>query len=316
MTLIVFGAGSIGSLFGGKVAQLSPDNRKNYEPVVFVGRERHVAAIRNRGLTINSPSGESQINRVTAVTSLTQVQDIKYVLVTCKAYDNDVASSVLKTHANRRMKLFILQNGVGNEEFFLPEFKNRIYRLTTTEAARLEGPGIVNHAASGLTILGKHGGRVDRAGKEFASLLSIAGFKTELSLDVDQPVWTKFLVNIPINPLGALYRLRNGDLLKRRKIVQRFERLVTETLTVFDRMGIKTAFIDPLEEIKAVAMQTAQNKSSMLQDIERGRKTEIDFLNGQVIRLGKETGIETPENLDVYRRIKSLENRATGSLVA
>jgi 2-dehydropantoate 2-reductase len=316
LTLAVFGAGSIGSLFGGRVSLLSPGERKDYEPIALVGRKQHVDVINRHGLVINSFSGNLWVKQLEAVTDLEQVERLKYILVSCKAYDNGTASSILKANDNGKMKVFILQNGVGNEKSFLPEFKGRIYRLTTTEAARLKHPGVVNHISSGLTVLGRYEGRLDNTGKRFASLLSSAGFKTELTRNLDEPVWTKFLINIPINPLGALYRLKNGELLKHERVMSRFERLVAETLELFDRLKIKTAFNDPLEEIKEITRKTAQNKCSMLQDLERGRKTEIDFLNGQVVKKGQEIGLKTPENLEVYRRIKRLEVLNPWSLVA
>ncbi|MHA1450590.1 MAG: ketopantoate reductase family protein, partial [Candidatus Hodarchaeales archaeon] len=151
---------------------------------------------------------------------------------------------------------------------------------------------------------------------DFAGLLSNAGFKTRITKDYQKSVWTKFLINIPINPLGALYHLRNGDLLKHEGIIRKFENLVMETLELFDVLGIKTHFKDPLEEIKKIAQQTSQNKSSMFQDLEKGRRTEIDFLNGHVVRKGLETGVKTPVNLDVYKKIKNIEKISSRSWVA
>ena len=301
----IFGAGSIGSLFAAKLALA-----KN--KVTVIARDEHAQQIVSKGLSLRSFQGEHIRVPLDAKTQLDETTSMKQIIISTKAYDNETACSeiynILEPRDKHQIKLILLQNGIGNEtpyEQFFP--KSNIYRLLTTEAAILVKPGYVVQTGEGKTILTRRDSGIGEYSRWLAEVLTSSGLQCNVSTDFEKSVWTKLLINASINPLGAIYRVKNGELLKRREILQRFENLVTESVKFLDAMSIKTTFIDPFEEIKDVARKTANNKSSMLQDLERGKRTEIEYINGAIVALGEELGMQAKENSEVVREVKALE---------
>ncbi|GAF76047.1 unnamed protein product, partial [marine sediment metagenome] len=139
-----------------------------------------------------------------------------------------------------------------------------------------------------------------------------AGIHTEISSNIMRALWSKVLVNVGINPLTALTGLRNGELLDHPEIRQVMKRAVEEAMMVAQSLGIEMEFDNPVEKVYEVAEATAANRSSMLQDVERGRKTEIDALNGAIVELGRRIGVDTPVNETLVAAVKGLESVRTG----
>ncbi len=301
----VFGAGSIGSLFAGKLALAG--NR-----VTVIAREAHVRQIAARGLDLQTFHGQHIRIPLDAKIQLDKSTLLNQIIVSTKAYDNKTASreiyNALDPQNSQKIKLILLQNGVSNEnpyeQLFPPQ---NIYRLLTTEAAFLKSPGQVIHTGEGQTILVRRDSVSDSYETWLAKTFTSSGLPCQVSTDFEKSVWTKLLINIPINPLGAIYRVNNGQLLQRREIYRRFEKLINESIAVLEAKSIKTAFKDPLEEIKEIVRKTANNKCSMLRDLEQGKPTEIDYINGVIIALAKEIGLQVAENSRVVRQIKALE---------
>ncbi|MFX0195050.1 MAG: ketopantoate reductase family protein [Candidatus Hodarchaeota archaeon] len=301
----IFGAGSIGLLFAAKLALAG-------NKVTVIARETHVRQIVAKGLGLQTFTGESLNIPLEAKTQLDKSTPLDQIIISTKAYDNETACNAIKNILNpkktQRVKLILLQNGVGNEkpyEQFFPQ--QNIYRLLTTEAALLENPGQVVHTGEGQTILVRRDSGSGSYETHLSKMLTSSGLPCQVSTDFEKSIWTKLLINIPINPLGAIYRVNNGQLLQRKEILRRFEKLVNESITVLAAKSIKTTFKNPLEEIKEVVKKTANNKCSMLRDLEQGKLTEIDYINGAIIALARELGIQVEENTRVVRQVKALE---------
>lgn len=302
----IFGAGSIGSLFAAKLALAG--NR-----VTIIAREAHVRQIITKGLELQTFQGENFCIPLGAKTHLNKSTPLDQVIISTKAYDNKTACSAIKdildAKNSQRIKLILLQNGVGNEKPYEQFFPHQnIYRLLTTEAALLESPGRVIHTGEGQTILVRRDNGGGSYEKRLAKIFTSSGLPCEVSTNFEKSIWTKLLINIPINPLGAIYQVKNGQLLQQREIRCRFEKLVNEAINVLKAKSIKTTFKDPLEEIKEVVRKTANNKCSMLRDLEQGKLTEIDYINGAIIALARELGIQVEENIRVVRQVKALEH--------
>lgn len=301
----IFGAGSIGSLFAAKLALVG--NR-----VTVIAREAHVRQIAARGLDLQTYHGQHLRIPLDAKTQLDKSTLLDQIIVSTKAYDNKTAyreiCNVIDPQNAQQIKLILLQNGVGNENPYEQLFpQQNIYRLLTTEAAILESPGQVIHTGGGQTILVRRDSVCNSYETWLAKTFSSSGLPCQVSTDFEKSIWTKLLINIPINPLGAIYRVKNGQLLQRREIYCRFEKLIIESISVLEAKSIKTAFKNPLEEIKEIVRKTANNKCSMLRDLEQGKPTEIDYINGVIIALAKEIGMQVEENTRVVRQVKALE---------
>jgi len=307
----IFGAGSIGSFFAAKLALAG-------NKVTAIAREEHARQIAAQGLTLHSCHGEIIHIPLEVKGKIDANMPLSQVIISTKAYDNEKACSeirnVLDSQDIPQIKIILLQNGVGNEKPYEQIFlKQNIYRLLTTEAATLRRPGQVVHTGKGKSILVRRDSGSNGYERWLAEVLTSSGLQCQMSIDFEKSVWTKLLINVPINPLGAIYRVTNGQLLQQKKILHRFEKLVTESITILDAKPIKTAFKDPLEEIKDVARKTANNKSSMLRDLERGKLTEIDYINGAIIALANELGMHAKENIQAVRQVKALERQTRES---
>jgi 2-dehydropantoate 2-reductase len=171
----------------------------------------------------------------------------------------------------------------------------------TTSGATLAGPGLVHPGGEGPVWLEAH----PRLGP-LAAALQAAGFEVRQVENADSLVWGKLVVSAAINPLTALLRVPNGELLERPAARRRMAGLAQETAAVAAALGIRLPFDDPAAAAEEVARQTAGNRSSMLQDVERGAPTEIDAICGAVVRLGESAGVATPLNRRIWRQVKAL----------
>jgi 2-dehydropantoate 2-reductase len=222
------------------------------------------------------------------------------VLVEVKSYDTYDALRPFGGRLRPDALVLSLQNGLGNLEQMrdaLPGHE-RILIGTTAHGATVLGPGRIRHAGRGPTAIGDP---IVQPQERFplASLkatLSKAGFETTIAPNVHSAIWTKLIANVAINPITALTGLRNGELLRDPELVRLVEAVVAEAVAVMHAVGVPPTLDDHVAYARRVLEQTSDNVSSMLQDIRRGRRTEIDAINGAVVRLGSELVAAVPVN--------------------
>lgn len=292
------GAGAIGSLFGGLLAEGGND-------VTLIARESHVRTIKQNGLIIDGVSGKHVVD-VKAVTKPTHLKaTFDLILLTVKAYDTRQAVTEAQTLLGNNSVLLCLQNGLGMEEIASEIIgRDRILRGVTTNGALLKEPSLVIYTGKGETTIGelKVTGRAQRVAEAFSK----AGLPTRVTNNIEGTVWTKILINAGINPFGALTGMKNGELI----IIPELKELMVETViegrNVAKKIDAKLEG-DPVSLMIKTAEMTAQNKNSMLQDIEKGKRTEIDFINGAISNLGKRKGVLTPLNTLLTHLVKGLE---------
>ena len=306
LRVLFWGSGAIGSLFGGLLS-LS----QNLD-IILLGRDPHVATIQNKGLLIKQRSKRDL--RIPAIQgySILPKQTIPFdvVFVTCKARDNVESALDLEKKGviGEQTKLVIVQNGVGNEEYFLHLVpKEHIYRIITTEGALTLEPGIIMHSGPGKTSIGKPYADNDEFSDQLVTWLSNVGLDSIATNEIQMKTWAKLLINAPINPIATLYHVRNGELVTNPELKKLLEAVVNETVEIFRRRNIPFEDTDPIKSVVNVALATASNKCSMLQDIEKGRRTEIDFLNGRLLQEAHLAGIPAPLNEELTLKIKKLE---------
>lgn len=293
MTVVVFGGGAVGSLLAARL-------EVGGIPTVLVARPDHVRAIRAHGLRVDGAAGDPV--PIDAVDHLPGSIEAEAVLVTVKTFDLPVALDSIG-HGLRPAPLLLLQNGIGFETAAIsalaaagwPAPADRVVRAVHSLPATWVAPGIVRAAGSGEVVLPSPAARPAVAGAidRFAALFRTAGIPVRLADDFDREVWRKLLVNAAINPVTAAHGVPNGRL-RDGPLRAEAERLLAEALAVARAAGIAIAPRDAEADLDRVVRATAANRSSMLQDIDRGRPTEIDAISGEIVRIGERTGIALP----------------------
>lgn len=297
MRIVVLGAGAIGSLFG---AFLSKGN-----DVTLIGRAPHVRAVIENGLRI---AGKTAMRaEPKAVTSTQECDSPDLLILTVKSYDTERAVREAKPLVGENTTVMSLQNGLGNLEVIRNVLgKAKIIGSVTSHGAVLTAPGVVEHTGIGDTMIGNFIGSGDS--EAVAVLLTNNGIETIVSQNITEDVWYKALVNAAINPLAALARAPNGVLLEEEGLKAQAKAIVSEGVRVAAARGIYLNEDEAFSRVMRVATQTAENRNSMLQDLERGRRTEIDQINGAISRMGAEVGIGTPVNDELVARIKDVKS--------
>jgi 2-dehydropantoate 2-reductase len=301
MNITVFGAGSIGSLFAGRMAY------SGYK-ISVIGRDPHITEITRNGLRIIEHEQEI-LSHFPASTDLQQETITQTaIMVTTKAYDNTIVANSLRGKITEENPILILQNGMGNENVFRQTFPhNPIFRAITTEASELIHPGIVKHIAFGRTSFGIISGRENGRGKELQGIMNDSGFTTKITPNIKLKMWQKLLTNAIICPLAALLHVPNGKILQKPSIQRIFDEILREGLELAQHNLPDEDFSTTRDYILNVIDKTKNNKCSMLQDIERGRRTEIDFLNGFIVKESQRIGIKAPINAAIADLIRHIE---------
>ncbi|KAA0009555.1 MAG: ketopantoate reductase family protein [Thermoplasmata archaeon] len=294
MKFIIFGAGAIGSLFG---ALLSTKN-----DVLLVGRKEHIEAIEREGLKI-----EGITKGIFHPKTKWDGSRYDVVILTTKAYDTKKALEEI-LHKFGKIPVLSLQNGLKNEEM-ITEIIGEEYAIggITSHGATFLRAGKILHAGTGETVIGELNGRITERIEEIEEAFNTCGIDTRISTDIKKEIWKKAVVNVVINGLTSLLRCKNGELLKSRHAEETMEKICTECIEIAraEGIGIGEEIIDKTKE---VAKNTAENISSMLQDIMKGKKTEVEEINGEIVRIAKKHGINACINEFLFKMIKAMEN--------
>jgi 2-dehydropantoate 2-reductase len=289
-SIIVLGAGGIGSAYG---AFLS---RKN--DVALIGNEAHVRAVNSDGLRISGEKSGTFEPR--ADTRIRRIPEQALILLTTKAYDLAKAVGAIKRFLRKDTVILVLQNGLGNEDVVKSVVGSRVkvLRAITTMAAEFFRPGEIRYW-QGETIIERA-----EAAARIAETFNDCGLKTIVCEDVNKEIWSKLVVNSVVNPLTAVFRVRNNEI-RADSLKTIRHQIVKECVAVGRTQGIK--FPANLAEKIDDGIANYTNFSSMCQDIIKGKKTEIDFLNGKIVELGRKNRVPTPVNQTLVCMIKFLE---------
>lgn len=302
MRVDIVGSGAMGSLFGGLLAEAGNDVR-----LIDVWDE-HVKAINSKGLWIEGLSGDRfiEVKATTEPSGIAGLSDLLVFFV--KSYHTESAARNVLPLAGENTIILTLQNGLGNADILGNVFgEEKVVAGTTSYGANVLGPGRVSHAGIGPTVIGELGGEITQRISELAQLLSKAGVKTDTSGNVMGLIWSKLIVNVGINALGTLLNVRNGQLIKGKHSVALQRELVAEAMEVAAKKGIELIYEDIAYEVATICEKTSGNINSMLQDVRNKRKTEIDFINGAIVREGEALNIPTPVNRVMSSLIKAIE---------
>ncbi|WP_276299566.1 ketopantoate reductase family protein [Halorussus lipolyticus] len=300
MEIVVFGAGSLGTLVGGLLA--------SEHEVTLVGRNPHVSAVREENLRVADATGneanqfdfEAHPEATTDGTGLSA----DLAVVTVKAFDTEESAEDLAT--GRIDAALSLQNGMGNEEVLADRLDCPVLAGTVTYGAVLREPGVVACTGEGEVVLGPRGGgtsaTADRVGRAFDA----AGLRTTVADDMPRRLWEKLAVNAGINATTALARVENGAVLDgpAHEVATDAGR---ETARVARTEGVELSDEAAVRAVERVAEATAANTSSMQQDVLADRRTEVEAINGFVASRARESGVSVPVNRTMANLLRAWE---------
>ncbi len=270
--------------------------------------EDRVRAIREGGLVLEDPAGTHRISLSTATAVARDIGVADLVIVFVKSYDTAGAVVGAGDVFGDATLVLTLQNGLNNlETIAAVTGRDGLLGGTTAHGATLLGHGRIRHAGSGDTVIGAFGSAGSGELNAVAGLFNRAGITTAVTGDLTATLWRKLVVNAAINPLTALTGLCNGDLIENPALADVQDRLVREACAVAEARGIRINAGDAVAMVTEVCRRTSANRSSMLQDVLGGRRTEIDAINGAVAGAGEACGVPVPYHTVVTRLVKALE---------
>jgi 2-dehydropantoate 2-reductase len=299
MKIAVLGAGAMGSIYGGFLSQ------KNEVWFIDVWKE-HVDKINAEGLRIEE-GDHMFVFHPKAVDNAKSVGPVDLVIVFVKSIDTSAALAKNQELFDKKTMVLSLQNGWGNADDIIKYVaEDNLFLGTTTHGGNVLGPGHICHAGRAKTFVGVRTGSPERAKVIVAALIE-AGFDAFVADNVIKMVWAKLFANIVANPITALLNVRNGYMVECEDTEALMDSIIREAVTVVNATGMDFNADVIIADVKKGAHITAENRSSMLQDVTKKRKTEIEKISGAIVAKGKEVGIPTPYNTTMLRLIKALE---------
>jgi 2-dehydropantoate 2-reductase len=295
MKIAVMGAGAVGGYYGGMLARAGHD-------VVLIGRPQHVEAIERQGLRLETKTFDERI-RVAASTEASAVQGAQLVLFCVKSTDTLSGAAAIKPHLAPDALVLSLQNGVENAERLRALLSQQVAAAVVYVATEMAGPGHVRHHGRGeLTI------EPSKASDEVARALIAAGVPVDISDNVRGALWAKLILNCAYNALSAITQLPYGRLVKGEGITAVMRDLVDECVAVAKADGV-TIPGDVDAAIRKIAETVPDQYSSTAQDLARGKRSEIDHLNGFIVRRGEALGVATPANRMLHAIVRLIESK-------
>jgi 2-dehydropantoate 2-reductase len=288
LRIAILGAGGVGGYFGGRLAAAGAD-------VTFVARGAHLAALQSRGLRIHSFKGDLHLPRVAATDDPSTIGTVDIVLFTVKLYDAEAASRILMPLVGRDTAVIPLQNGVDGVDVVMRAVgRQHTAGGTVYVAAVIAEPGVIRHSALDHLIFGELDGSRSARLERLFDACRPAGFQTTLSDDVQADIWTKFVRLSVFSGMTAVTRCPIGPIVADPDLFEMVKTAAHETMAVARAKGVHVpdSVIDDVD--RAYRALPPHMKSSMLEDLERGRPLELPWLSGAVVRLGREVGVDTP----------------------
>ena len=282
MQVAVIGAGAVGCYYGGLLLRAGHN-------VTFIGRQPHVDAINAHGLLLDTKTFRGYLP-AKAATDATALASPDLVLVCVKSADTEQAGRALAGRLRPETSVLSLQNGVDNAQRLRAVTGHAVISAVVYVGSEMAGPGHIRHHGGGDLAIG-----ASAASDALAQTLEAAGIHTTISDDIEVTLWSKLVINCAFNALSAVADISYGPMLEVEGARAVVTRAVQEAIAVARACGVALPD-DLLKNILNIPTMMPQQKSSTAQDLARGKPSEIDFLNGHIVRKGAEVGIPTPTN--------------------
>ena len=301
MKIAIIGPGAIGCLFAGLLG------RAGHDVWLVDHNASRARQLARRGVHVSGLSGEFHAP-VHATIKPEEVGGAELALIAVKSYDTaEAAQAALRALAPAGVAL-TLQNGLGNVEVLQQVLgAGRVLGGSTAQGATLVAPGQVHHAGLGATVVGEPGGTISERVMAVEVAFAAGGIQTELTADLPSVLWAKLAINAGINPVATLAQVRNGGIMESAHLRQALRLAVTEAVQVAEGLGVRLPPQDMVAHTEEVCQRTANNVNSMLQDVRRQRRTEVDAINGAVVRHGAAQGFPAPTNAILAALIHGIE---------
>ena len=311
MKIVIVGAGAIGRLFGGMLV-------KEGHEVVFVERDPDLVKTINEKeiefMTLEGSEREAYLAvRARATADGTDIDSCDLCILAVKGYTTAAATRSISHLVTTKAPILTIQTGLGNIETMakIVDKRNILGGVTFHGATSLNGSK-VRHAGSGQTLIGEmEGDRTERA-ERIREAFEGSGIRTKLSHNIQGHIWAKALIYSAINPLTAILRLKNGQLVEKMESIALAKRLIDEGRLVAEAHAVQLPQEDLYDRLLEVCGKTAENLSPMFQDILNNRPTEIETLNGAIYSMGKNKGVAAPIHQTMTELIRLLEKWGSG----
>jgi 2-dehydropantoate 2-reductase len=297
MRIAVMGAGAVGSYYGGMLSRAG-------HQVMLIGRPQHVEAILQHGLFLDTTGFRARV-QVRASTEVGDIQGASLVLCCVKSSDTEKAAAVMAPFVDPDAVIFSLQNGVDNAKRLHAQLLRSVYPAVVYVAAEMVGPGHIKHHGRGELVVGP-----SAMSAEMLEDFMEAGIPVQVSDNVVGELWAKLILNCAYNAISAITKQPYGLLFQNEGAKDLMRLVVHECLAVAQRESI-TVPGDSWQGVERIAATMPGQLSSTAQDLMRGRSSEIDHLNGYIVRRGRSLAIDTPTNQALYSIVKLLESAFT-----
>jgi 2-dehydropantoate 2-reductase len=291
------GAGAVGCYYGGMLSRAG-------HQVILIGRAQHVQAIHEHGLFMDTTRFRAHVP-VRASTEVSDIQGASLVLCCVKSSDTENAAAMMAPFVEPNASLLSLQNGVDNARRLHAQLQRTVHPAVVYVAAEMMGPGHLKHHGRGELVIGP-----STMSPEMLEGFVNAGIPVHVSDNVLGELWAKLILNCAYNAISAITKLPYGRLFENEGARDLMRLVVHECLAVAQRESI-TVPGDSWQAVEDIAATMAGQFSSTAQDVMRGRRSEIDHLNGYIVRRGKSLAIDTPANQALYSLVKLLESTFT-----
>jgi len=294
--ILLVGTGALATLFAARLGQAG-------HSVSMLGTwKQGLQALRENGARIVDADGNERAYQVHATDDPREVSGAKFAIVLVKSWQTERAAHQLKLALADDGHALTLQNGLGNRETLTRDLgTGRVSLGVTTTGATLLAPGLVRTGGEGTISIEQN-----QALAPLEAALRSSNFNLQIVEDAQSLIWGKLVINAAINPLTALLRIPNGELLARPVVRKMMASLARETAEVAAAEHVSLPFSNPVSAVEDVARKTAKNHSSMFQDVRRGAPTEIDAICGAVTKRAELHGIDTPFNRTCWRLVRAL----------
>ena len=284
----------MGSVLGGMLSQ--------EHDITLIGRKQHMDAVRRHGLRLLGDISREVRVKAVEVPSSAETPDL--LIVSTKAYDTPTAIHACRRLVNDDTSVLTLQNGLGNLELLREWKRDKAFGGTTTMGAALVSPGLVRVSGLGRTTIGSD--KDARGAREMAQIFESCGVRARVKENVMGEIWGKAVINACVNPIAAVLRVPNGRLLESETTTRFMREVCKECEQVALASGVSLSASRMYPRVRAVCKDTADNISSMLQDVQKGKRTEIQQINGAFCSAGRTRGVPTPLNETLVAMVESL----------
>lgn len=305
MKVAVMGAGGVGAYFGGRLAE-------GGIPVSFIARGEHLKAMNENGLKINSIHGDFEI-QVEATDDPNDIGTVDLVLFTVKAHDTEEAGKQISPLVGENTAILSLQNGIDNEKILSRiHGGERVVGGVAYILSRVVEPGVISHESLGRIEIGEMDGETTERLREIKEVFENSGVRCDILTNIKKVLWRKLSFNCALNAMTAITRSPLDEIVEVEESSDIFESAIREAIGVGIAEGVDMDEDEIVRALMKVTEEAGSIGSSMLHDLRREKRLEIDPINGKIVKLGRKHDIWTPINRTLYGCLKVINQNLSG----